>query len=347
MIFRTFVFSMICVALYPVTGQCFQIEHGISTLNGARGNQIDATVSFDKTQNRVNVDLDGKLFTTFDVVKYRKPIFYPVYGPGQISMTRTWPMKDDAKGESKDHPHHKSMWISHEISGVDFWSEKGGTVVSELIETEFAGNPTNVFRATSQWIKNGNTEPLLTDQTTYWFGGDESSRWMNCLIKYQATHGDFEFDDTKEGLFAIRTHPDLRLTAKPKSGVKEVFGKAINSEGITGKAIWGKQAKWLLYYGEIDGTPMSIAMYDHPSNLRHPTTWHARDYGLVTANPFGMHHFLGKPKGSGTFKVASGNTLELRYGVEFFKGIATPTLIEQKYESFAKRYLSDLAAKQK
>ena len=202
-----------------------------------------------------------------------------------------------------------------------------------------------MFRATSNWIKKSDGKTLLTDQTTYWFGGDRSSRWINCLIQYQASHGEFEFDDTKEGLFAIRTHPDLRLTAKPKSGVKQVFGKAINSEGVTGKSIWGKQAKWLLYYGEIDGKPMSVAMYDHPTNLRHPTTWHARDYGLVTANPFGLHHFLGKPKGSGTFKVPSGKSLELRYGVEFFDGIATPALIEQKYKVFAGKRLPSLTAK--
>ena len=347
MILRVFVFGLFCISATPLVGQAFQIESKISLPSQSSIGLQQDDISIEKRSNKIDVNLNGKLFTTFEFGKYSKPIFYPIYGPDQISMTRDWPMKDNTEGGSKDHPHHKSMWISHEISGVDFWSEKGGTVDSELIETKFEGNPTNVFRANSKWTKNGDTMPMLTDQTTYWFGGDESSRWMNCLIKYQATHGDIEFDDTKEGLFAIRTHPDLRLAAKPKAGVKEVFGKAINSEGITGKAIWGKQAKWLLYYGEIDGKPMSIAMYDHPTNFRHPTTWHARDYGLVTANPFGLHHFLGKPKGSGTYKLLSGKSLELRYRVEFFKGIANPKLIEQKFESFATDPLQELTVKRR
>ena len=344
MIFRAFVFSICCVVLYPISGLCFQIETKILNEGKDRVERNEATVSIDQVHKQVDVTLDGELFTTFDFDKYSKPIFYPIFGPGQISMTRNWPMKENTTGESKDHPHHKSMWISHEISGVDFWSEKGGSVKTETIETNFVGNPSNVFRAKSKWIKKSDGKSLLTDQTTYWFGGDQSSRWINCLIKYNASHGDFEFDDTKEGLFAIRTHPDLRLTAKPKSGVKEVFGKAVNSEGVTGKSIWGKPAKWLLYYGEIDGRPVSIAMYDHPANLRHPTTWHARDYGLVTANPFGLHHFLGKAKGSGTFKVESGKSLELRYGIEFFQGIATTELVEEKYQTFAKNPLSSLTA---
>jgi hypothetical protein len=104
---------------------------------------------------------------------------------------------------------------------------------------------------------------------------------------------------------------------------------------VTGKEVWGKPAKWLLYYGTIAGTPMSIAMYDHPANLRHPTTWHAREYGLVTANPFGLHHFLGKEKGTGAYTVKNGESLTLRYRVEFIKGQSLPEDIEKRYQVFA------------
>lgn len=291
----------------------------------------------------VAVNLGGKLFTDFDYSDYDKPILYPIYGPGQIGMTRNWPMKPDVKGEAHDHPHHKSMWISHEISGVDFWGESAGKVVTQKVETEFAGDPkpTNVLRSTSVWLKKADEKPVLTDQTTYWFGGTEQSRWIDCLVDFQATYGDIQFDDTKEGLFAIRTHPDLRLTASPKRGVEQVFGSAINSEGITGKAIWGKKARWLLYKGTIGGKPMSIAMYDHPRNLRHPTTWHARDYGLVTANPFGMHHFLKKESGAGAFKIARDGNLKLRYRVEFFSGAVSTSEVERSYQQFATKKLTE------
>ena len=301
----------------------------------------EMSVKLIDTGKHVTVTLGDELFTEFDYQGYNKPILYPILGPGQIGMTRNWPMKADVEGEAHDHPHHKSMWISHEISGVDFWGESGGRVVTQTVETDFDGSPkpSNVLRATSVWRTKVGDKPLLTDQTTYWFGGTSKSRWIDCLVNFKATYGDIQFDDTKEGLFAIRTHPDLRLTSSPKRGVEEVFGSAVNSEGVTGKAIWGKQAKWLLYKGTIDGKPVSIAMYDHPGNLRHPTTWHARDYGLVTANPFGMHHFLGKEKGAGAFKIAKDDQLRLSYRVEFFRGEVTPNDVEASYQRFAERQL--------
>ncbi|MFT7632485.1 MAG: hypothetical protein ACI87E_003537 [Mariniblastus sp.] len=348
MITRLLVIGLLLISLVPSVALSRQVKSGSTGLANHQDSIISAaTVKLEGDDTKMNVLLDGELFTSFDFKTYNKPILYPIYSPGQVAMTRDWPMKEDSEGESHDHPHHKSMWISHEISGVDFWAEKGGSVKTLSMETKFAGKPNNVFRATSYWVKKSDGKTLLTDQTTYWFGGDATSRWINCMVNYRASHGDFQFDDTKEGLFAIRTHPDLRLTAKPKAGVKEVFGKAINSEGETGKGIWGKRAKWLLYYGSIDGNEVSVAMYDHPTNLRHPTTWHARDYGLVTANPFGLHHFLGQEKGAGAFVVKKGDSLQLRYRIEFFKGIVTSETVEAKFQAFTKEALPNLVFKKR
>ena len=255
-------------------------------------------------------------------------------------MTRDWPVKSGTEGESHDHPHHKSMWIGHQMNGVDFWTEKAGKVQTNTVSTKFADGTTNAILTKSDWIKRSNDQTILTDETVYWFGGDANSRWINCLIDFQATHGDVVFEDTKEGLFAIRTHPDLRLSANAKAGVEEVFGNAINSEGVTGKQIWGKRAKWILYFGSIENKPVSIAMFDHPSNLRHPTTWMARDYGLIAANPFGLHYFLGSDKGAGQYKLGQGGSLQLRYRIEFFKGVVTPEQVEKKFQAFAKESLS-------
>ena len=297
-------------------------------------------VSITEKAGKFDVRLGEKLFTRLDPKTFGKPILFPVFAPGQISMTRDWPIKPETAGESHDHPHHKSMWVGHKINGIDFWTEKGGIVQTTAVTTKFADQTRNAILAQSKWVKRTNAEKVLTDETVYWFGGDADSRWINCLIDFQATQGDLVFEDTKEGLFAIRTHPDLRLTANASAGVKQVFGKAINSEGVTGKEVWGKRAKWILYFGSVDGKPVSLAMYDHPSNLRYPTTWMARDYGLIAANPFGLHYFLGEEKGAGEYKVEQGGHLQLRYRIEFFKGVVTPELVEEKFQAFAKQTLS-------
>lgn len=333
-----FVFAMTTFVLFGVpVSMDVSVAQAAEPQEATVAGSADASlaVRFENEDKTVKVFLGDEHFTTFDYGSYDKPILYPILGPGQVGMTRNWPMKKDVEGEAHDHPHHKSMWISHEINGLDFWAESEGKVQTVGVTMGTRKQAANLFRARSQWIDKSNDKIVFTDQTAYRFGGDETSRWIDCTITYRANRGDVTFDDTKEGLFAIRTHPDLRLSPRPKDGVTEVFGKAVNSEGDSGKEIWGKQAKWLLYQGPIDGTPMSIAMYDHPENLRHPTTWHARDYGLVTANPFGLHHFLGKEKGEGAYTIKKGGTLTLRYRVEFIKGLAKPSDIEARFAAFS------------
>lgn len=293
-------------------------------------------ITLTQTETTVNVKIGGELFTQFHHQHASKPILYPIYGPGQISMTRNWPMKDDVAGEAHDHPHHKSLWFSHEINGIDFWAERGGVV--KVTDLKLIPEQNQIV-AKSAWIqhakKPNSSKTIFTDTMTWKFGADENSRWIDATIDLHASEGDVRFDDTKEGTFALRTHPDLRLTANPKEGVKLVFGSALNSNGETDKNIWAKPAKWVLYQGPIGGTPMSIAIFDHPKNLRHPTTWHARDYGLVAANPFGLHHFTGAKKGAGAYTIKAGETLTLRYRAVFIQGIATAAEVEEKFAQFA------------
>ena len=75
-----------------------------------------------------------------------------------------------------------------------------------------------------------------------------------------------------------------------------------NAAGQTGeKDTWGKPAPWCDISGQINGKPYGVAVLDHPSNPRHPTRWHVREYGLLSANPFGLHDYDKKanPPGAG------------------------------------------------
>jgi len=321
-----------CLA-FPANGLGYQLPLVVPATQHAD----KITLTKEGKEKTVTVTVGGQIFTQFRASGFDTPILYLINGPGQIGMTRNWPMKDDVAGEAHDHPHHKSLWFSHEVSGVDFWTEKDGRVVVTSVEIQ---SQQNTIVAKSKWIPKtkkpaDSNKTLFQDTTRYRFGADTSSRWIDATYQLAATEGDIVFQDSKEGTFGLRTHPDLRLTADPKDGVEEVFGSALNSNGETGKSIWGKPAKWVLYYGPIDGTPMSIAIFDHPNNLRHPTTWHARDYGLVAANPFGLHDFLAQPKGTGDYTIKQGDSLMLRYRVVFMAGIATAKGVEAMWEAFA------------
>ena len=161
---------------------------------------------------------------------------------------------------------------------------------------------------------------------------EDSSRVINYSTNIAPAEGveQLLFADTKEGTMAIRLAPQLRLKGEVATG------KAINSNGDKDGKVWGKRAKWVAYWGVIDGNTCGVAIFDHPTNLRHPTWWHARDYGLVAANPFGMSDFeKGKHKrGAGNHNVKKGESLNLQYRFVFFAGTAEEADIAGKYDQW-------------
>ena len=199
------------------------------------------TTKSDDGATTIAVTFGNQLFTRFIPDQYGKPVFYPIATPNGIRVTRSWPLEKNAAGDpiksgiADDHPHHKSLWFAHEVNGLDFWTEKDGAILSEQIRVD-----KNKLIAKSNWTAKDKTV-VCQDNTVYTFGQSKIGRevdghvksfranWIDAQIKMIASDTDLEFKDTKEGFFAIRTHPDLRLRPDPKRGVEEVFGHAVNS----------------------------------------------------------------------------------------------------------------------
>ncbi len=286
-------------------------------------------ISVSDNGKRLVVNIGQELFTRYDYTSYRKPIFYPVLGPKQLPMTRNFPMKRDVAGEASDHPHHKSMWIGHEINGFDFWTEKEGRIELQKIQVTEQG-----FNAQHRWIADENDELVLTDHLQVQFSAASDIRHIDCAIEFTAGSKPVIFEDTKEGTFAIRVHPQLRVQPV-KGNTQSESAKMKNANGETGKSVWGKPSRWVSYSGAIDGQPCGITIFDHPANLRHPTTWHARDYGLFAANPFGLHYFNREPKGAGQHELSPGKSLILRYRVSLHLRERTTAELNAWHKAFA------------
>ena len=58
---------------------------------------------------------------------------------------------------------------------------------------------------------------------------------------------------------------------------------------------------------------MTVVIFDHPENPGNPTYWHARTYGLFTANPFGRHMFTDGAEESLDFAIEQGEAATFRY----------------------------------
>ncbi len=296
--------------------------------------KLPAQVELKRDGDKTIVALDGDPFTEYDPTRWKKPVFYPVYGPDNVTMTRNFPMKR-VPGEADDHPHHKSIWFAHgDVNGADFWSEKATIRHIRYLNS----HDDHSFTVLDEWLDPETDRPIVRCRGTFSFGASNDCRWIDFEYTLKAAADqDVVFGDTKEGTFAVRTHPALRLRPDPARGVTEVSGQAINSEGIAGTDVWGKSARWIDYSGTIDGHVCGIAIFDHPDNLRHPTTWHAREYGLVAANPFGLHYFQQKPQGAGDWTLKAGQPATFRYGVVLHRGTHETFDIESAWRDFVAR----------
>ncbi|MEX2185524.1 MAG: PmoA family protein [Pirellulales bacterium] len=291
-----------------------------------------AEITVEKSEHGAAVKIDGKLFTEYVTRSGTKPILWPVIGPTGKAMTRSWPMNADAPpSEKRDHPHHRSFWFTHgEVNGVDFWSESNKA--GRIVHREFAkieSKPTPTIVAINDW-QDREGKKICEERQTIAFGADDDRRWIDFTTAVTATEGPLTFGDTKEGSFGVRVAGTMKVDAK-------LGGKIVNSEGQTNDGAWGKPAAWVDYYGPVEGETLGIAILDHPSNFRHPTTWHVRTYGLFAANPFGQHDFAGGDKNvDGKHTIGKGETLTLRYRVLLHKGDEKQGRVAEAFEAFKK-----------
>jgi hypothetical protein len=290
-----------------------------------------AEITVEKSEAGAAVKIDGKLFTEYVKKSGTKPILWPIIGPTGKAMTRSWPMNADApKSEKRDHPHHRSFWMTHgSVNGVDFWSE--GSKAGKIVHREFTAlesKPPKLV-AIHDW-QDRDGKKVCEEEQTLGFGAADARRWIDFTTVIKATEGPLTFGDTKEGAFGVRVSETMKVEAK-------LGGKIVNSEGQTDAAAWGKPAKWVDYHGPVEGETLGIAILDHPSSFRHPTTWHVRTYGLFAANPFGLHDFAGGDKNvDGKHTVEKGNALTLKYRVLFHKGDEKEGRVAEAFEEFAK-----------
>ena len=77
-------------------------------------------------------------------------------------------------------------------------------------------------------------------------------------------------------------------------------------------------------------------MLDHPSNLRHPTRWHARGYSLCAANPFALGSFTKNKSNDGSYTLPARQSLKLRYLIVVNEDELPPAAVERIFTRFAK-----------
>lgn len=301
--------------------------------------------SIEKTAAGLTINHNGKLFAKYVTQgDSNKPYLWPVIGPTGKPMTRAYPM-EDIKSEQQDHPHHRGIWFGHEgVSGADTWHEPksvegtksesmkargqrmGSTKHREFKEVKADAKQAVIVSINDYHDARG--KKLMEDQRRYVFRVQNGSHIIDCDIEFKASAGQVTLEDAKDAGFSVRVPTPMAVD-------KKMGGKILTSEGKTDKDAWGTRAAWCSYYGPLDGETVGVTMMNHPSSFRHPTPWHVRTYGLLTANPFGTKS-LDKNATDGTVELKAGEKLALRHRIILHKGDPEAAGIDAAYAAYAR-----------
>ncbi len=256
--------------------------------------------------DRVRIEIGDQLFTEYLHQNRPRPSFYPVLSPDGRALTRSFPF-ETSPGEAQDHPHHVSLWFAHgSVNGQDFWHNPEARMRLLEVRDAYSRPGEGGFTAVHEWIAPDGTAQLR-DERRFRIVLSNQGYQLDWDQRLSALDQPVLFGDTKEGTMAVRLAAGLRVEGEVASG------SLLTSNGHRDGEAWGKRAGWLLASGQLQQRPASIAILEHPDNFRYPTWWHARKYGLVAANPFGVHDFADAPRHSGNFKLGAGKSLRLRY----------------------------------
>ncbi len=288
--------------------------------------------------DRISVTIGDQAFTTLHLSGGPKPYLHPLLAPGGVSVVRGWPVAP-VPGDPTDHPHHRGAWIGHgDVNGMDAWEERADRLGRiEVANVELEDGPVAGHVGLElRWMSHQGRQ-VATERRLYRFwAADGQARLCDVESVYVPMDGEpLRFGDTKEGaLCGVRV-------AGGMEGNKG--GRITTAEGAVGeREAWGSAAGWCDYSGVPAAEAaagrtqaVGVAIFDHPNNPLHPTRWHVRDYGLMTANPFALSHYRPKQGLDGSWTVPAGSTASFAFRMCIHQEDAAGAEVARRYADWA------------
>ena len=298
-----------------------------SDLDVAPGVEIDV-----KENQQADFLIGDELFTSY-IVKpgIARPFCYPVVGPNGLNIARDIVyLRDGDFGstyDGVDHIHHKGIWIAQgDVNGIDNWSEMEGhgRTINRSLSVESEGPLFAQLHAVGDWQTANGAHILQEDTFIRVYNTPGSARLMDLATVWTAGEKGVFFGDTKEA---------GTVSSRLKESMEERNGGTIrNAYGAIGEAEnWGKPAPWVDYYGPLEGRVCGVSIMDHPTNLRHPATWHVRSYGLFTANQWGLHDYTDDWAVRGDYALPAGQSLCFRFRLYVHEGDTEAAGVSARY----------------
>lgn len=273
-----------------------------------------------QVDNVIHATVDNKPILEYQCQPHPYKVYVSkLYSPGGVQILRDSP---------HDHVHHHALMYAIGIDKIDFWAEFGpdqdGKQVARntLCRTATHGaygeatiaqtvdwiDPSHDVRVTearrvTAHVGAAADVTLLTWESQFEPAGDRKS------VEFWGRH-----------YFGL----GMRFVVPMDKG-----GTFINAAKAPGKVVRGTEklarADWCAYTANVEGKPVTVAMFDAPDNPRHPATW------FTMTSPFAyLSATLDLEKK--TMLVESGKPVRLRYGVALWDGQVGADRVQQVYE---------------
>jgi hypothetical protein len=293
----------------------------------------DRMVRLAERDGRLDIAIEGQNVASYvyDDAKIRRPFFANLKLPGDIEVTRRHPPVEGRDPADHD-TMHPGLWLAFgDLSGEDFWRNRGRVVQEKLIDMP-ANEPGAAWFVVQNRYESADGKRTIAREKCRWVIAKRDAGYLYiCDSMFSPVDGELVFGDQEEMGLGIRLATPLAV----KNG-----GAIRDSEGRTNeKEVWGKTAKWCDYRGVVDGVNVGALVMPDPKNFR-PSWMHAHDYGVLVANPFGQNAFTKGEKSK--LPVSREHPLHLRYGVLLHSHASADDFQPEKaYEDFVK-YLEQL-----
>lgn len=227
-----------------------------------------------------------------------------------------------------DHLHHHGLMFAVAAEEIDFWAETETCGKQEHRQWSNAGTLDTAggmarasFSETVNWVRPSDNVTLLNEART--------------LATYRAADLPVTLVTWISVLTPAAGLPSVTLTGSHYFGLGFRFppsmdgiGTFRNAAGDLGEIVRGEErngrATWSCYSAEVDGKPVTVAMFDDPSNARHPATWFTMPSFAYMSATLDLK--------TEPLVIEAGDTLALRYGVAIWDAAPDDSEIEAMYQ---------------
>lgn len=238
-----------------------------------------------------------------------RPFFAHAYAPGKVAVTRNHPPRpgiDDTDHGTTGNYFHPGIWLAFSsLNGNDYWRLKAAVRHERFVDEPATVDGSGTFTVRNSYRDQQQAEVTVANETCrYTITSLPGAYVLVSDSLFRSDDRELSFGDEEEMGLAVRVATPLAV----KHG-----GRLLDSAGRIGeKQIRGQHASWCNYSGTIDGLRAGVLLVPD-SAISLTARYHARDYGLLAANPFARQALDAGDKLTTT--IARGESLRLRFAV--------------------------------